>query len=68
MKINDWIKQYRESGGTVAMFAKGVGVNTSSAYDWLNGECFPGVLTALKIKEVTGGLVRPEDWAQEEEL
>jgi hypothetical protein len=66
MKINDWIKQYKESGGTVALFAKSLGVNTSTAYDWLNGETFPGVLTAIKIKAVTGGLVRPEDWTKEE--
>jgi hypothetical protein len=65
MKINDWIEAYKKSGGSVISFAADVQVTDGAVYRWLSGKSTPNVITALKIKAVTGGLVRPEDWKRE---
>jgi transcriptional regulator with XRE-family HTH domain len=67
MKIKSWIEEFKAGGGSIADFASRLGVSSGAVYRWANGERAPGVLMALKIKEATDGLVRPEDWKVEAE-
>jgi transcriptional regulator with XRE-family HTH domain len=43
-------------------FAEKVGTSASLVWRWRNGDGVPGIAFALRIAEVTGGLIKPEDW------
>ena len=58
MKLKDWLT---ERGMPQAEFARRVGVNRTTLYQWLNGIAHPNYKNYLKIKEITNGQVKYEE-------
>lgn len=43
-------------------WARQHGFGQGTVYAWLNGRSRPRLEVALRIKQLTGGEVRPDDW------
>lgn len=62
MKLVDWLQQTRT---TITEFAALIGVDTSTAHNWMTGRRNPRAVALAKIDEATGGKVRPVDFVNE---
>ena len=62
MQLAEWLEQ---TGTTITAFAAAVGVDTSTAHNWMTRRRTPRLETAIEIERVTKGKVRPADFASE---
>jgi transcriptional regulator with XRE-family HTH domain len=59
VKLNDYLAS---KNLTLRAFAEQVGTNYSQVHRWAKGERAPSIVMAAKIREVTRGRVKPEDF------
>jgi len=60
MVLKEWVEAYWP--GTITSLAKRLGITTMSLYRYMSGKRIPPLKVALKIKQISKGLVTPEDF------